>query len=631
MTAGLINIVSYGANDLYLTGAPQITFFKVVYRRYTNFSIESISLDMGTFNFNEEINIQFPKVGDLISNTYLQINLPNINLLKTDTAGDLSEEQINILNLPLTPTVDQSAYFLIADNYNNINNYMTINMGAYSVAISTKNIINQSTSDYVTNILKYFGNGTYTGNSNYINSLNNAYNYENTKKINNQHYYNYYQFVLNYKCSDIYTVLSELSTTFIENSTVAQIYSIINNTVNLCIKVKEYFYKATLAKTAFNKESTSHYAKFAWIQKVGLAIIDRIDVNIGGQRIDRHYSDWINIWHELTGTNFQKNLYNTLIGNVSELTTFDRNARPAYTITIPLTFWFCKKLGLAFPLIALQNDIFSITVKLNKFEDCAYVESLPITYVDPSTQLSTTIEPPLLPLSLSDIWDNNGLYLTGSLLVDYIFIDTLERRRFAQSAHEYLIEVVQNYSLEDLSDNRQVLTVDFDGPSKEIIWNTQKTEYLSENSNYIKYPFNYSLNVSGIGNPISNAMIMFNNTDRFNNTFLNNNFFNYVQPFSHHTRTPCDGLNLYSFALFPEEHQPSCTCNFSRIANPQLILNINQLAFKYNLSDIDPSISFNSSDDIILDTTININVYSVRYNILRIIGGMGGLAYQYIA
>jgi hypothetical protein len=84
MTAGLINIVSYGANDLYLTGAPQITFFKVVYRRYTNFSIESISLDMGTFNFNEEINIQFPKVGDLISNTYLQINLPNINLLKTN-------------------------------------------------------------------------------------------------------------------------------------------------------------------------------------------------------------------------------------------------------------------------------------------------------------------------------------------------------------------------------------------------------------------------------------------------------------------------------------------------------------------------------------------------------------------
>jgi hypothetical protein len=87
---------------------------------------------------------------------------------------------------------------------------------------------------------------------------------------------------------------------------------------------------------------------------------------------------------------------------------------------------------------------------------------------------------------------------------------------------------------------------------------------------------------------------------------------------------------VYSFSLYPEEHQPSSCCNFSRIGNPNFTVMIKPLMFKYKKSDIDPSIQKNSSDDEIVDTLVNIRIYAVRYNILRIIGGMAGFAYQYI-
>src|SRR5690348_9401363 len=100
MAGGLINIISYGATDLFLTGAPEITFFKVVYRRYTNFSKESVVIPLGAIDFGKEVEIEIPKIGDLLSKSYLQIIIPEINIKKTDTVIDLTTKELSVLETP---------------------------------------------------------------------------------------------------------------------------------------------------------------------------------------------------------------------------------------------------------------------------------------------------------------------------------------------------------------------------------------------------------------------------------------------------------------------------------------------------------------------------------------------------
>src|SRR5438105_1372479 len=83
MSGGMVQIAVYGSQDIYLTGTPQITFFKIVYRRYTNFSIEAIPQQfIGLINFGQEMSSVIEKVGDLMHKTYLEIDLPAINLQK---------------------------------------------------------------------------------------------------------------------------------------------------------------------------------------------------------------------------------------------------------------------------------------------------------------------------------------------------------------------------------------------------------------------------------------------------------------------------------------------------------------------------------------------------------------------
>ena len=213
-------------------------------------------------------------------------------------------------------------------------------------------------------------------------------------------------------------------------------------------------------------------------------------------------------------------------------------------------------------------------------------------------------------------------------MLEYIYLDTLERKRFAKSAHEYLIETVQQFSIVDTTDIDQLLTLDFDGPSKEIIWIVQKSSYVAGTYNQNKLTFNYSLNANGVGNPVDDIGLSLNGYSRFL-TGIHNMFYNYLQPFKHHTRCPGDGINVYSFALFPEEHQPSCSCNFSRIGSTTFKMSLNPLIFKYYSSDINPSIIPMSEQDAQLSTTVDVRAYSKRYNVLRIIGGMAGFGYKY--
>lgn len=122
----------------------------------------------------------------------------------------------------------------------------------------------------------------------------------------------------------------------------------------------------------------------------------------------------------------------------------------------------------------------------------------------------------------------------------------------------------------------------------------------------VRMPHNFGLYIDGTENPLVESTILLNGTELF--TPRDATFFNYIQPLQHHTNTPSDGVNVYSFALRPEDHQPSATLNFSRIDTALLKLVYDSRGAVFNGASI--------------------NVYAHSYNQLRIQSGMGGLAWS---
>jgi hypothetical protein len=289
-------------------------------------------------------------------------------------------------------------------------------------------------------------------------------------------------------------------------------------------------------------------------------LIDNVTAEIGGQTIDQHYGDWLNIWNELTQTAEKEAGYNSMIGNTTDLTTTG-SSTPGKTLYIPFQFWFCRNPGLALPLIALQYH----EVKFN------------IQFAQLSTLTVGTV--------------SNSPALDGSLYIDYVYLDTDERRQFAQVQHEYLIEQLQFTGAETVSSvgaDKSKLALNH--PCKELVW------VLQPPSNA---PADFT-NGSG-GHTISDAKLQLNGQDRFSVRAAD--YFNLVQPYQHHTRIPAVGIYVYSFSLNPEQHQPSGSVNMSRIDNATLQLT--------------STVASGS-----------LRTYAVNYNVLRIMAGMGGLAYS---
>jgi hypothetical protein len=406
MGGGLLQLVAYGAQDVYLTGNPQITFFKVVYRRHTNFALEAIEQTFnGTPSYGQRVTCQISRNGDLINRIYLAVTLPS-------------------------------------------------------------------------------------GGANYCNFI-------------------------------------------------------------------------------------------------GLRLINYVEIEIGGQKIDKHYSHWLYIWNELTLPISKQQGYYDMVGAYGGTVGTNINS----VLYIPLEFWFCRNVGLALPLIALQYH----EVKINlQFEEAAKCKAL-------STALTNTT-------------------FNASLWVDYIYLDTDERRRFAQLSHEYLIEQLQFTGQEAVTAVSTKLKLNFNHPTKELIW------FSLGNSNNGNNWMNYTTDTSALNvpvssvsdfkrqlgnscitskNPVEKAKLVLNGNDRF--AERNGNYFNLIQPYQHHEKIPMNsGINVYSFGIKPEDHQPSGTLNMSRIDSA--ILNLTLASGSVN--------------------TANMYVYAVNYNVLRILSGMGGLAYS---
>ncbi len=535
-----MQLVSYGAQDIYISGNPQITFWKVLYKRHTNFAVESIEVTFnGQADFNKRVTAVINRNADLMYKTYLQVTLPQIDLR---TSG-----------------------------------------------------------------------GT------------------------------------------------------------------------------------------FGSTSTSG---FRWLNYIGHRLISQVEVEIGGQRIDRQYGDWMQIWTQLSVDQSIMPAFESLVGNTHDLVLMKRQngldldgtcaasettvscvprkGTPAKTLYVPLQFWFCRNPGVAIPLIALQYHEVRVNVTFETWQNCQYAESL-VGVPTAAAQQSLA---------------------AASLYVDYVYLDTEERRRFAQQSHEYLIEQLQYTGAESITSSSNKVQLNFNHPVKELQWVVQRDSFVDcSQASWLAsvggaQPFNYSddfstdgiitslltqaqgtttasslgsggtfitatqslaggsvlrpgdllgqnatqgtatsgarygadsLDLAGVGefdagvnyllakvilasgvrcegkNPVEVAKLQLNGQDRF--TEREGDYFSKVQPYQHHTRCPSEGINVYSFALRPEEHQPSGTCNFSRIDKATLQLTV-------------------SVNTVVGANTAQVRVYALNYNVLRVMSGMGGLAYS---
>ena len=324
------------------------------------------------------------------------------------------------------------------------------------------------------------------------------------------------------------------------------------------------------------------------------AFIQDIELEIGGQRIDKHYADWYRMYDNL----FRKDADRT---NYRRMTDFVDNEAPGAIkrFYVPLIFFFNKSPGLAIPLIALSYH----EIKLN------------ITFASTVTGINTSFSP------LVDVW------------VDYVFLDQDERRRYAQVQHEYLIEQVQftgeeSVSIDANSQKTWQSRLNFNHPVKYLAWNIRDGNYHG------RYVGTNTADIANTGSyaealaPLYSAKLTLNGNDRF--TERMGSYFNVVQPWqANATRAP-SGSYLYSFALRPDEHQPSGTCNFSRIDSAQLSLVFKQAANTYGSGgNFYQAANVGAENYTVGAATAltGLRVYAINYNIFKVLSGMGGLAY----
>lgn len=322
---------------------------------------------------------------------------------------------------------------------------------------------------------------------------------------------------------------------------------------------------------------------FGYVNNVGHALIESISIEIGNTEIDILYGDWLNIWSELHTDASKKQGLNTMTGKY-EFSSFDASINKGGKFLIPLYFWFNNNNGLSIPLVALQYHDVVINLKMRDFSDLWIAENY---------------TPNLKP--------NKTYYPTDcSVLVDYVYLDTKERKNFAQNKHEFLIKQIQLNKNNTVSANntKKMIDLNFSHPVSELIWVIQRKDVNQKSSNGGSDWFNYSDSLSPpFNDPLQNAKILFNGTER--TLEMEPLYLRLYQPYLRHTNIPNSFIYCYSFSLRPENSQPSGACNFSRFDNTQLYLEL-----KENLPECD------------------IRVYAVNYNILRIMCGMGGVAYM---
>jgi len=329
-----------------------------------------------------------------------------------------------------------------------------------------------------------------------------------------------------------------------------------------------------------------------WVNDIGYALINDVSVEIGEREIDKHTGEWLNIWGELTVPKDKRDGYNEMVGHWDVYGPPPVDVSGGLSLTIPLRFWFCNTIGAALPLIALQAHPIRIIMHLRPFQELWWSTSL-----CPSP---SQVCPIITPVSISRF----------QMFGDYVYLDVDERRRFAATEHEYLIDQLQIAPVQSIPAGISNLSVPlyFNHCCKEFIWVVQETrmQYAHEWFNFSSALQYTCVESTPTQDLLATGILRLDGYDRFYKRTAP--YFRLTQPFQHHTVVPVPPvyIYLYSFSLKPEQEQPSGSLNCSKI------------------DDITMGLTFNPLQ---LTNDRTVQFYATNYNVLRIVGGLGGLAF----
>jgi len=668
MTGGLIQIASSGIQDIYLTHMPEITFFKKVYRRHTNFSLElkELSYEFSP-EYGDSLEFNILKHGDLIHRCYLQVEIPVINI--EAPKNDLLLDNINL-------KINKWKQL-----YQNFQNFCEIELTIY------QNLIELFESENITiNILK----SMIINYSNQYEESRNQY-----KLLIDENL-----FVKIYLVEYILSLSSTISILEVKNE-IKKRFNLINE------NLKYYHSNWKYNENKYNK-LYNNTIKYAWSKYLGHYYINNIEIEIGGQIMEKYSSDQFHCYQLHNIKKDQMENYNKMIGNIGELYNFGNHVRKKHIIYIPLIFWFCKNSVSSLPLVAMRYSDIKLNLKLNNLKNILYFQDweneynkmliLEISYDEhPKNDFGniTNIEglkikkkeiiypekiyryhceiinKTLLEIKFNSLQNTSNIDIILSygtndeltlsqwiilmndlmikpslkniadilldyyhkidynllynlipkpnikLLAEYVYLDDIERELFASSQLEYLIEIFQ----ENIFDINNVplynAKMDFSRAIKELVWFIRPKINLYGLSKYGRtYPYLFD-NYKWFENQIaSNIEIKLN---EFNLLKQNSNdlYYNKVSALQYLNNELSDGLNYLSFSLFPEEEQPSGSCNISQIKGKTInILLNNDFLDEYFNSNINPN-NFN----------IEFKILTRNYNIFVVKKGQGKLVF----
>jgi len=380
-----------------------------------------------------------------------------------------------------------------------------------------------------------------------------------------------------------------------------------------------------------NFTNTNNTSKFAWVKKIGLAIIDYVEIEIGGYVIDRQYGDWLNIWYEITRDISTYKSYNKMIGNVPELYEYSQT-KNATILYIPFAFWFCLNNGLSLPLIALDNNEVKINIQYNDINSCynispshfinttnniciyktgeyfyqnyqnnkivgefiyfdainktLYYNPIKGTFVIPplnntsssynligyNSQYVINITPDTHIIKNDDYFKFNKPSLISSfILVDYIYLDNYEREKFLNTTHEYLIPTIQTLSEQIIYSMNFSYKLPLINPVKLLVWRALLVSNDNNNDhfNYTTIPFSDTKE-----NIIIKNLLIINSIKRMELDSIE--YYTYVPRYQYNLGNE-SGVYMYSFSLDPKNPDPTGSINFGRIDDAYIQLKINKI------------------------------------------------------
>ena len=293
-----------------------------------------------------------------------------------------------------------------------------------------------------------------------------------------------------------------------------------------------------------------------WTNRIGYRLLNYVELYIGKKLIDRLYGIWLHIWTELTHTVDNKHLIDKMVGSTyANGFSNGLSCDTPHKLIIPLPFSFCRNIGLSLPLNAIRkNQDISLKFYFEKIEKCIQTGEIPL-----------------------------GNLTNVSVWADYIDLETEENRLFVQTPLEYLIEVTQQFERNIITKGTTSLRLPFTLPCKMLAWTVYDINKTGDK---------FTDFTDGQNGMVKKVQFKLNSINLFSSGARDNNYFNYVQPYQHTNVFPDLGINMYSFAIYPLEYNPSGIVNFKKISTSVMNITtkgsafINLFAFSYNILHI---------------------------------------------